>query len=63
MTDRAIAYTPHWMINFLLVILGTGGMLAIGWFVWRGLQAQEASSADDTVPHKPDIDDDTTASE
>ena len=55
------------MINLLLVILATGGMLAIGWFVWRGLQAQEASSADDQADeeadHRPDVDDDAAVSE
>ncbi len=51
------------MINLLLVILATGGMLAIGWFVWRGLQAQEASSVDDEDDHKPDVDDDASVSE
>lgn len=55
------------MINFLLVIVATGGMLAVGWFAWRGLQAQEASSAHDEAEHKadhkPDVDDDASASE
>ena len=51
------------MINFLLVIVATGGMLAVGWFAWRGLQAQETSSADDKADHKPDVDDDASASE
>ncbi len=51
------------MINFLIMIVGIGGMLAVGWFVWRGLESQEATSADDNADHKPDIDDDTTANE
>lgn len=63
MTHRAIAYTPRRMMKFLLVIVATGGMLAVGWFVWRGLQAQEASSVDDKADHKPDVDDDASASE
>ncbi len=63
MTHRPIAYTPRCMINFLLVILATGGMLAIGWFVWRGLEAQEASSTEDKADHKPNVDDDASANE
>lgn len=51
------------MINFLLMIVGIGGMLAIGWFVWRGLEAQDASSADENADRKPDVDDDPTANE
>lgn len=51
------------MINLLLVILATGGMLAIGWFVWRGLEAQDAPSADDNIDHNSDTDDDPSASE
>ncbi len=37
------------MTKLLLVIVATGGMLAIGWFVWRALQAQEDASPDDTT--------------
>ncbi|MEE9129223.1 MAG: hypothetical protein V3T84_04335 [Phycisphaerales bacterium] len=37
------------MTKLLLVIVATGGMLAIGWFVWRALQAQEAASPDNTT--------------
>ncbi len=37
------------MMKLLLVIVSTGGMLAVGWFVWRAMQAQEAASSDDVT--------------
>ncbi len=37
------------MTKLLLMIVATGGMLAVGWFVWRALQAQEDASPNDTT--------------
>ncbi len=48
------------MTKLLLVIVATGGMLAIGWFVWRALQAQEAASPDDTTDAEAEPEDETS---
>ncbi len=49
------------MTKLLLVIVTTGGMLAIGWFVWRGLQAQEAASPDDTTDAEAESEDEISS--
>ena len=48
------------MTKLLLVIVATGGMLAIGWFVWRALQAQEDASPDDTTDPAAKAEDDSS---
>jgi len=48
------------MTKLLLVIVSTGGMLAIGWFVWRAIQAQEAGSSDDTANRAAKAEDETS---
>ena len=48
------------MTKLLLVIVSTGGMLAIGWFVWRALQAQEDASPDDTTDAEAELEDKTS---
>ncbi len=32
------------MLNLVLMVLSTAGMLGVGWFVWKKLQAQDANS-------------------
>ena len=49
------------MMKLLLVIVPTGGMLAVGWFVWRAIQAQEAASSDDTTDAEAESAEDETA--
>ncbi|MCH8211334.1 MAG: hypothetical protein IIB99_08170 [Planctomycetes bacterium] len=49
------------MMKLLLVIVSTGGMLAVGWFVWRAIQAQEAASSDDTTDAEAESAEDETA--
>lgn len=49
------------MLNLFLMILSTGGMLAVGWFVWKRLQAQDASSADNPTDTNSDDNADTNA--
>ena len=49
MIRSTFVYTPQGMMKLLLVIVSTGGMLAVGWFVWRAIQAQEAGSSDDAT--------------
>ncbi len=48
------------MTKLLLVIVATGGMLAIGWFVWRALQAQEAASSDAATDAEAEPEDETS---
>ena len=48
------------MTKLLLVIVATGGMLAVGWFVWRAIQAQEAGSSDDTTDGETKAEDETS---
>ena len=45
------------MTKLLLVIVSTGGMLAVGWFVWQALKAQEAASPDDATDDEPEPED------
>ena len=49
------------MMKLLLVIVSTGGMLAVGWFVWRAIQAQEAASSDDTTDAEAESAEDETS--
>lgn len=49
------------MIKLLLVIVSTGGMLAIGWFVWQALKAQEAASPDDTTDAEAEPEDEISS--
>ncbi len=51
------------MTKLLLVIVSTGGMLAVGWFVWRAIQAQEAASSDDTTDRAAKPDDESSGDE
>ncbi len=51
------------MMKLLLVIVSTGGMLAVGWFVWRAIQAQEAGSSDDTPDAEAELEDETSPRE
>ncbi len=51
------------MMKLLLVIVSTGGMLAVGWFVWRAIQAQEAASSDDTTDRAAKADDESSRGE
>jgi len=44
------------------MVLSTFGMLGVGWFVWKKLQAQDASAADSTSDKHSDDNADTTAS-
>ncbi len=48
------------MTKLLLVIVATGGMLAVGWFVWQALKAQEAASPDDTTDAEAELEDETS---
>ncbi len=48
------------MTKLLLVIVATGGMLAIGWFVWRALQAQEAASPNAETDAEAEPEDETS---
>ena len=48
------------MTKLLLVIVATGGMLAIGWFVWRALQAQEDASPNAATDVEPEPEDETS---
>lgn len=48
------------MMKLLLVIVSTGGMLAVGWFVWRAIQAQEDASSDDTADGEAESEDETS---
>lgn len=34
------------MLNSVLMILSSLGMLGVGWFVWKKVQAQDASTTD-----------------
>ncbi len=60
MIRSAFVYTPQGMMKLLLVIVSTGGMLAVGWFVWRAIQAQEAASSDDTADGEAESEDETS---
>jgi nicotinamide riboside transporter PnuC len=51
------------MTKLLLVIVATGGMLAIGWFVWRAIEAQEAASPDDTTDRAAEAEDESSGGE
>ena len=51
------------MTKLLLVIVSTGGMLAVGWFVWRAIQAQEAAAPDDTPDAEAELEDETSPRE
>ncbi len=51
------------MMKLLLVIVSTGGMLAVGWFVWRAIQAQEAASPDDTTDAAAKTEDESSGGE
>ncbi len=51
------------MTKLLLVIVATGGMLAIGWFVWQALQAQEDASPDDTADVEAKAEDESRGGE
>ena len=51
------------MMKLLLVIVSTGGMLAIGWFVWQALQAQESASPDDTTETEAQAEDESSGGE
>ncbi len=61
MIRSAFVYTPQGMMKLLLVIVSTGGMLAVGWFVWRAIQAQEAASSDDTTDAEAESAEDETS--
>ncbi len=63
MIRGAFVYTPACMTKLLLVIVATGGMLAIGWFVWRALEAQEADSPDDTTDRAAKAKDESSGGE
>ena len=51
------------MMKLLLVIVSTGGMLAVGWFVWRAIQAQETGSSDDTTDAAAKTEDESSEDE
>ena len=48
------------MLNFVLMVLSTAGMLAVGWFVWKKLQAQDANASDKSSDTHSDDNADTT---
>ncbi|MCH8823052.1 MAG: hypothetical protein IH984_06040 [Planctomycetes bacterium] len=48
------------MLNLVLMVLSTAGMLGVGWFVWKKLQAQDASAADSSSDRHSDDNTDTT---
>lgn len=49
------------MLNLVLMVLSTAGMLGVGWFVWKKLQAQDASAADSPSDTHSDDNNDRTA--